>query len=171
MVARKYTKAGVDWEMLKTEFVLGSDTYRQIAERHGIKATAVSKRAQREKWSEARQKKSREVAETAVAQVTERRTNELVEFNEADLKIAKALRGMVARRINEAQQGHGKLTAVELRSLASTAAEAQRMGRLALGVSTDNHGHGGPNGEGPVPVTNVPLDVYLAARQQVLAEF
>lgn len=160
-----------DWVAIRAEYVAGTDTLAVIAERHGVTPSAIQKRSSREKWGVDRHKKSEEVRRAAEQAAVEKRRDALAEFNEADLSIARALRSMVARKLTEARAANKEIPAKDLRALASTAEAAQKMGRLALGVSTGNVGHGGPNGEGPIGVASVPVDAYLEARQRILSEF
>lgn len=52
----------------------------------------------------------------------------------------------------------------------SAAIQAEIARGKAAGHYVDRHEHGGPGG-GPIPVTNVPVDLYLEARRQILGEF
>lgn len=160
----------VDWRELKVEFVNGSMQFAELARKHGIKAGTIRQRAFREGWQAERDAASVRVTEAAQAQLTEVRIDALREFNEADLRVARALRAMVARRIAAARNDEG-MRATDLRALAGTAAEAQKIGRLALGISTENHGHGGPNGQGPVPLADVHPEAYRQALQDALKAF
>ena len=161
-----------DWPALKLEFVNGVMSTADLALTHRLTKAAVQGRVARGKWMAERQRLSAAVSATTQETLTQSRRSELAEFNASDLKMAKALRGLVAGRITKAQrEGAAPLSSVELRALASTAESAQKMGRLALGASTDNHGIGGPGGEGPVAVTAVPMDDYLKARTQAMADF
>jgi len=154
------TEQGTDWEAVRLAYVNSSMSLTEVAEKMGASSAAVRKRAEREGWAEQRRELSQEVAEKAQAAITEKRAKELEEFNETDLRVARALRAQVARVIQASQRkGDGKkgedetdaapilLSAQDLRALAGTAEVAQRMGRLALGANTDNHVHTGKDGE------------------------
>ncbi len=134
-----------DWKALRLEYVNGSMTYAELAAKHGIKEGTVRQRANRDvpTWAEARNALSRSVTETAQAQITEKVIDELTKFNEDDLKVAKALRSQVAQHVKQAQEAKKPIAVGELRSLASAMETAQRIGRLALGATTENTGISG----------------------------
>lgn len=171
--------SATDWESLRLEFIHGRMSAEELAAAHGLKGSTVRKYAQRHNWREQREELSRRVAETAerVAQraedvAVEQRATTLAEFNADDVRLAKALRAEVARILNKSREAGGaRLSPRDLNALVGAHEKAQRIGRLALGVSTDNLGHGGENGQGPVPVASVPVEVYLAAREQALKDF
>lgn len=99
----------------------------------------LEKRAGREKWSEARRKMSEQVLEVADSAIAEVRGTELAEFNAADLRTAKALRAQIDAHLNAAAMADSKLDAMTLRTLSAASEATQRIGRLALGASTENN--------------------------------
>lgn len=121
-----------DWAALKVEYVNSSLQYKELADKHGLKEGTVRQRANREKWAEERNALSRAVTQTAQSKLTEDRTDELTKFNEDDLKMARAIRAKAARLMSN------DLSAQELRALAGAVDVAQKVGRLALGASTEN---------------------------------
>lgn len=121
-----------DWAALRVEYVNGSMDYHELAKAHGLKHATVRQRANREKWQEARHTLSQAVTHAAQAKLTEDRTDELTKFNEDDLKMARAIRAKAARLMGN------DLSAQELRALAGAVDVAQKVGRLALGASTEN---------------------------------
>ena len=60
-------KKALDWSEIEMEYIAGATSYRDIAERYGVSATAVSKRAIKGRWQE---KRSQHRAE-AMAQAKE----------------------------------------------------------------------------------------------------
>lgn len=135
-----------DWTALKLEYVNGSMSLRELADKHDIKSAGVMKRAASEGWDDERKQISAKVSAEAQAILDEQRPNELARFNEDDLRVAKAIRSQVATHISKAQQDKRVLSANELRTLAGAAEAAQKMGRLALGVTTNNTGLSNPDG-------------------------
>lgn len=121
-----------DWAALKTEFVNSAMTYRELAERHGLKEPTVRKRGQREDWPEARRVLSQFVTSSASEQIAENRVDELTKFNEEDLATAKAIRAKAAAMMDLIDSPS------DLRALAGAIDVAQKVGRLALGASTEN---------------------------------
>jgi len=138
-----------DWTKLQTEYVHGTMTMRELAEQHGIKSAGVMRRAANEKWEAQRKQQSAAVSKLVTANLTESRADDLSRFNADDLNVARALRSQVAAHIRHAQAGNGKIPPAELRALAASAEASQRIGRLALGVPTDNKSITGPGG-GPI---------------------
>jgi hypothetical protein len=147
--------ADTEWDVLRTEYVSSNITLRELADKHGCSEDAVEKKAQREGWSDARRKLSAEVLAKADAELAESRAKELVKFNDEDLKVAKALRAQIAKHINEAMQSNVPLSTHDIKRLTSAAVDAQKIGRLALGVSTSNNEVTGANGQPLVPVLDV----------------
>lgn len=121
-----------DWTALRLEYVHGTDTMRELAEKHGIKAAGVMRRAAKEGWDSERKQKSAEVSKTASAVLTESRTDDLAKFNADDLKMARAIRAKAAQMMQTAT------TPSQLQALAAAVDKAQKVGRLALGASTEN---------------------------------
>ena len=115
----------------------------------------ITSSANTQSWTEQRRKISAEVLAKADAEITARRAEELSEYNKQDLQIAKALRAQIARHIQNSINGQTLLTPRELKILASAQAEAQKIGRLALGVSTSNNEHTGANGLPFVPILDI----------------
>lgn len=144
-----------DWDLIRTEYISSSISIRELAEKYKCSADALEKRAQTQSWTEQRRKISAEVLAKAEAEITARRAEELIEFNKQDLQIAKALRAQIAKHINEAMQQNELLTPKEIKTLVSAASDAQKIGRLALGVSTSNNEHTGANGLPLVPILDV----------------
>lgn len=161
-------RLNIDWAKIKLEFVHTGARVVDLATKYGIKEDTIWKRVSRDGWSDMRVDAEQKAYADAEGELSKRRVKDLAKFNEDDLKIARAIRGRVANRLNNVET---VITPSELRSLAATAEAAQRMGRLALGASTDNVGLAGPGGEGPVATTNVSKDDYLKARKEVLEEF
>lgn len=164
---------GPDWTAIRFQFVHQNATLADLAKLHDIKQDTIKKRAQREGWHDERAQVDQTAYAESAAKAAKERVKELTAFNSADLNVARGLRARVEKRLNETDaNGNPKvIKPAELRQLAMVAETAQRMGRLALGASTDNLGVGGTGGEGPVPVANVSREEYLEARKAILEEF
>lgn len=154
-MAKKSAIPEDDWERIRTEYVSTSISIRELAEKYKCSADALEKRANTQSWTEQRRKISAEVLAKADAEITARRAKELAEYNEQDLKIAKALRAQIASHINLAMSTKDLLSAKEIKMLVSAMSDAQRIGRLALGVSTSNNEHTGANGLPLIPILEV----------------
>ena len=121
-----------DWTAIQTEYVHGTDTMRDLADKHGINAAGLMKRAASEGWDAERKQKSAEVSKTASESILADRVAELAAFNAADLVMAKAIREKAETMMAQVS------SAPELRALAAAVDTAQKVGRLALGASTEN---------------------------------
>lgn len=155
IMAKKSAISEQDWEVIRSEYISSSISIREIADKYECSADALEKRAGREQWTEQRRKMSAEVQAKADAEIAEKRAQMLIEFNEQDLLVAKALRNQIKKHINDALEKGEALNTHDIRRLASAAADAQKIGRLALGVSTSNNEHTGANGQPLVPVLDV----------------
>lgn len=105
---------------------------RELAEKHGIKAAGVMTRAANEGWEAERKQEQAKTSLESASIISKYRIDELVKFNEDDIKVARAIRSKAAQMLSEAD------TPAALRSLASAFDTAQKIGRLALGASTEN---------------------------------
>jgi hypothetical protein len=121
-----------DWTALRVEYVHSSITMRELADKHSIKAAGVMRRAANEGWDAERKQESAKVIMASGAAAADNRIDELIKFNQDDIKVARAIRSKAAQMLNEAD------TPAALRSLASAFDTAQKIGRLALGASTEN---------------------------------
>ena len=45
-----------DWQKIKTEYITTDTSYRKLAQKYGVNATNIAKRASKEKWTEERKK-------------------------------------------------------------------------------------------------------------------
>ena len=125
----------IDWPALKVEYVNSAMGYRELAEKYGIKEATVRKRVSREGWNEARHTASQFVTTLASEQITENRVDELIKFNKEDLETAKAIRTKAIAMMQLIESPS------DLRALAGAVDVAQKVGRLALGASTENSAH------------------------------
>lgn len=156
---------------IRAEFIAGKMTLRDLAEKHGVGYDTLRKAAARGEWMDERHKVSQKVTSDAVSASIQTRVSELSQFNADDLKMAKALRGMAAKLLNDSQkQGAKPLTIGEIGQIARVVGDAQKIGRLALGASTDNHELTGA-GQGPIQVSDIPLKEYEAALQRALEKY
>lgn len=150
-----------DWATLKAEYLKGSMSLRELAAQKGISPGTMTARASRDGWEAERSQKQSETVSKAVAKHEAKVVDELAKFNEDDLKIAKALRSKAAALLKTTS------SPMALRSLASTFDVAQKMGRLALGATTENAGVSSPQG-GPVATTNMTPEEFKQAAREVL---
>lgn len=143
-----------DWPAIRLAYIHGSKTLAQLAVEYGVSSSAAEKRSEREKWADARRELSDSVSRAAAERLSSERTIELANWNDADLKVARAMRGQIVAAINNATNTAKPLKPAEIRSLASAAESVQKMGRLALGATTNNTGLSDPNGA-PLEFTKI----------------
>jgi len=121
-----------DWTALRIEYINGSMQYKELADAHKLKEGTVRQRANREDWAKERNALSRAVTQTANASLVESRSDQLASFNADDVRIAKAIRAKAAKMLGAATSPQ------DLRALSGAFDTAQKIGRLALGASTEN---------------------------------
>lgn len=121
-----------DWPALRVAYVNSAMQYKELAAKHGLKEGTVRQRANREDWARERNAASRAVTQASNQQIGLTRVEELVAFNADDVRIAKAIRVKAANMLRTAT------TAQDLRALSGAFDTAQKIGRLALGASTEN---------------------------------
>jgi hypothetical protein len=136
------TKRTIDWARARTLFVSSSLTLGQVAKQVGCSLQTIREHAARSEWTLHREQFVRDLEKKAAAVSLEDRVKELREWNEFDVKLAKAMRSRVARRVNKLSEADPTCdeTQEELRNLSGIHAETQRTARLALGATTDHTG-------------------------------
>lgn len=123
-----------NWPALRVEYVNSALTFGELAKKHGLKEGTVRQRANREGWVVERNAASRAVTAKAEATLGLSRAEELAKFNADDLKMARAIRAKAAQMMAKANNP------ADLRALAGAVDTAQKVGRLALGATTENKG-------------------------------
>jgi hypothetical protein len=134
------SRAGIDWVAAMQEYVSTDASLRDISVKFGCHRKAVERRSALDGWSAARGRFRDSVGRRAQAMQAETRASKLKAWNDADFTLAKAIRSRVASALNKLAQPGVAVDLTELRSLASVAESTQRIGRLALGATTDNQG-------------------------------
>lgn len=120
-----------DWVLIRKDWVNDPTlTFRDLAEKYGVKEGTARQRANRENWEFERTAIAKSVTEKVTEAIAVTRAEQLIKLNEEDLKLARALKGKAVEIMRT------KLNASELRSIASTIEAAQKIARLALGVET-----------------------------------
>jgi len=135
------SRAGIDWVAIMQEYVSSDMSLRDVAAKLGCNRHAVERRSAIDGWSAARDRFRAQVGHRAQAMQSETRAQKLKDWNDTDLKVARVIRSRVVLRLNKlAASPDLEATTTELRNLASVLESTQRMGRLALGATTDNQG-------------------------------
>ena len=121
-----------DWPALKSEYINTAIQYKELAVKHNMRSGTIRQRAMREGWVKERVETVKVIATAVNERVSLTRAEELMSFNSDDVKVAKAIRARAASMLKTATSPH------ELRALSGAFESAQKIGRLALGGSTEN---------------------------------
>jgi hypothetical protein len=124
----------VDWDALKYDYMFNSVTFVELAKKYKVSETAIRKQSSRNNWPLEKQQASEKVQNSAFDLMQEQRSVQLAQWNDEDIRLARALRAKAAQMMMDS----GKADAATLRSIASVADTAQKIARLAFGVSTEN---------------------------------
>lgn len=135
---------------MRNEFVQGTDggeervfpNLDEMIKKHKVAKSTLYRLASSENWKQQRS----EFQIDYTAQLDEKRTKNLVKesknFDNSSINLAKGIYSSVAQTLQnnnkEITQGKPPLPPQAIRSLASAAATAQRIAKLALGESTEN---------------------------------
>jgi hypothetical protein len=135
------SRAGIDWVAAMQDYITSDASHRDIAAKFGCHRKAVERRSAIDGWSAARDRFRDSVGRRAQALQSESRAHRLKDWNDNDLNIAKALRSQTAKAFTRmVKEGNGTIDLNTLRNVASVIESTQRIGRLALGATTDNQG-------------------------------
>lgn len=168
--APKDRKTAPDWVAVRIAYVHSTLSLSQVAEDYGINRKAVEGRCEREGWVALRRQAQESMGAAVAARIAAEKTEELAAWNQNDIRVAKSLRQQIAKAVNDANAIAGEpLSARDIRALAGAAVDMQKMGRLALGATTENTGVSSPEG-GAVAVESVTPAEYKAALREVLGE-
>lgn len=148
-------KSGTDWVTIETEYVHGTESMRDIAARFEIKPAGVMARATKGGWEAKRKHKQTQLSKVAGEKLQDAKIDELTAWNAATLNEAKLLKAAARTMYAFSEDGKVRLkeniTPAELSAAASANAQADRLARLALGVSTDNSQVTGKGGKDLMP--------------------
>lgn len=86
----------MDWEQIKTEYVAGKATYRELAKKYGVSLSTLTKHAKEAKWAEGRKKYRDKVVTKALTRTCARDAQRLAKLQRSAMLLAedieKALR-------------------------------------------------------------------------------
>lgn len=131
-----------DWVAIKSAYVQGFEvdgvrlaepTLFDVEKRFGVPESTLRKRSMTEKWSDERRLFQKRVEETTREKSTEILASKGAEFDALSLRVAERMLIRVAKALD----GKG-VTPAQFRALAGTAKDAQAIGRLVMGDSTEN---------------------------------
>lgn len=76
----------VDWKRIKTEYIAGGISLRELSEKYGVSFSTIQKKSMEEKWGDLRKKSRRKVEEKIIDSVSSKEAKKAVDlFEIADL--------------------------------------------------------------------------------------
>lgn len=120
-----------DWTALRTQFVTGSDSISEFAERHGINRTTVAKRCSEEGWAAEREAHRKTVANKAQSELAKKQARSEAEIDGEAHEIALLI----------LQKAKGMAEAVDmptdLKSVAQSVEAAYRLARVTAHLTPE----------------------------------
>lgn len=77
----------VDWTKIKTEYLTTETSYRKLAQKYGVNATTIAKRASKEDWVSHRQQQASKVLSKTLAVATKKKVDRLTRIQDATDKL------------------------------------------------------------------------------------
>ena len=124
------------FDPLRAEFVAGTMTLRQLAEKHGVSYDGLRRVAGNEDWSGQRHKLAQNATAKAENRIARDIAAERAREMEESLRIARAARAQLARLLQQIGASD-EVDAGKLRTATAVGDSAQKQARLALGMSTE----------------------------------
>lgn len=125
--------AGENWQKIKTAYIRGNDTLKELAEKKHVSYSMIQKRSSEEKWAAAREDFRRRAEEKALARAQARaveRLDKAMQANEKLLDMAmsalelprdpkemKALSGTIAQCVQLIRDSSGLLTPLQAQQM------------------------------------------------------
>lgn len=146
------------WQRVRAAYVQGVEdengfrrfpTYQQLEAEYNVNYGTIALRCKKEGWQEERAIFERKLKEDIDAKKRKELLKASVEFDSSSLKLAKAIQAEIGQLLVAAQYERQKIaqgleperkifTSSALSSMAMALSTAQKVGRLALGESTEN---------------------------------
>lgn len=128
-------KTDTDWTALRLEYINGTLSLRDLADKHGVNHNTILARSAREKWEDKRKQLQSTAITVAQEKLTEDRIEQLLQFSAKDIELAILAKEKVELFLKSLQEATEAQT---LNTLTNALATAQKIGRLALGAETSN---------------------------------
>lgn len=91
----------VNWDAIKTEYIAGGISLRELARKHNVKENAVMTKARREAWNDQR----KEVERKATAKRTQKLADKIAKRSLTDAEIAMKARSLLLQKcLKEAEE-------------------------------------------------------------------
>jgi hypothetical protein len=164
-----------DWVKIRAAYVEGCDVngtfkhepaIREIAGIFGVNEVTVRRISAKEGWLQQRSLYVTKVEQARREQRADNMASKAAEFDGKVLETAEALLSLSRRELNRlltAAKADGKAATslTMLKDISAIAEKAQRIGRLAMGESTDESGIRAPSGQFFVTGGNIVTDAYF----------
>ena len=122
-----------DWITIEADYI--NDTTQStssLSNKYGVPAGTIGARMAKFKWNDKRQEKSLKVKTESIQRATEDQITVASQFCSDDLEVSIKIRKKVAELMLTIDSPN------DINALAAAADKAQKIGRLALGLSTSN---------------------------------
>ena len=84
-----------DWNKIKTEYLTSDTSYRKLAQKYGVNATTIAKKASKEGWVSQRQQQANRTLSKTLTVVSNRQVNRAVRLQEVADKLLKKIEAAV----------------------------------------------------------------------------
>lgn len=128
--ARKY-------EHIKIEYINGDKTLKELSKKYGLNYPSLQQIAAKEKWTFERNRFLDKITAKTQEYQIDRRVEAISDFNDKCLGFALSILGLAAI-IMEEEKDKKPPSALRLTRITKAVKEAQYIGRLAMGASTEN---------------------------------
>ena len=96
-----------DWNAIKTEYLTTDTSYRKLAQKHGVNATTIAKRASKEGWQSQRQQQASKTLSKALAADSKRKADRLTRImDDTDRLLDKIEQAIEELNIQLAKETH-----------------------------------------------------------------
>jgi transcription elongation GreA/GreB family factor len=123
----------IDWPAIEAEFISTTASYKELGNKYGLKEGTVRQRANRHGWQEKRNEVTASVTNAIRDKMLSERMELLEDFNARDIEAAIEIRRRSMELLVSAAD------ASEVRALSAAMANAQKIGRLAMGAETEHN--------------------------------
>ena len=84
-----------DWNKIKTEYLTSDTSYRKLAQKYGVNATTIAKKASKEDWVSQRQQQANRTLSKTLTAVSNRQVNRAARLQEVADKLLKKVEAAV----------------------------------------------------------------------------
>ena len=84
-----------DWNKIKTEYLTSDTSYRKLAQKYGVNATTIAKKASKEDWVSQRQQQANRTLSKTLTAVSNRQVNRAVRLQEVADKLLNKIEAAV----------------------------------------------------------------------------